>query len=610
MSDVPVPRGVERGRLSRVRALLASVLGPFLATAFRDPFREGRLRLDALSRVERQLARVGLVLLVVLLGSMLLAGWWRRGDVLSLGGSHELNLLPVGVYGVTLLAFCTGFALMFWGALDAAPSVRVLVAVTFGLTMGSLDKPPVVPIVDTWVMRHGPTIVHVGFLTAIVALLVSAVVSAVVSAALSRQARLSRLLTAAWRVVVLLSLAAFFLGLLLIHHETEGTGAFGALAFSLDTSIDGLAELSLPLLFVSAVVVVDLAFDVSTSLQPQLRKLSTRWAFAVLAGVVAVKLWTGLVSSWGQWVDLVENQPLAVIRTIGSVALLVVAVVVVTRFPPSDDFVEAKERLIYLGAFLLASPFLLHAAGSSLALIGVLQLDTQALVDLNNDVPYNGISRWLVFVLAVAAVAAGGWLMRRSAGGYGDELGSALVVVGVWNIPASLVSAFELPVGFSYTAVDLLVTLAAVALVLWSLVRRRSVPAPLSVLLTAVVVFSWLVMSRADYVSVLGVLLGLPVVVVVVFGILYSLASDSAFASESSRRLPREARPMLLVGYLLLSVVILHWLEVTHETTNLDASIGFFRLGIPLAAWLVGRRVIDRRSPASTVPADAASSHT
>jgi hypothetical protein len=316
----------------------------------------------------------------------------------------------------------------------------------------------------------------------------------------------------------------------------------------------------------------------------------------VLAGVVAVKLGTGLVSEWGQWVDLVENQPLAVIRTIGSVTLLVVVVVVVTRFPPSDDFVEAKERLIYLGAFLLASPFLLQIAGSSLGLIGVLQFDSRALLDVNNEVPYGGISRWLVLVLALAAVAAGAGLMRRSAGGYGDELGSALIVVGVWNIPASLVSAFELPVGFSYPAVDLLVTLAVVAFMLWSLVRRRPVPATLSVLLTAVVVFSWLVMSRADYVSFLGGLLGLPVVVVVVFGIFYSLASDSAFASGSSKRLPRDARPMLLVGYLLLSVVILHWLEVTHETTNLDASIGFFRIGIPLAAWLVGRRLVTRRA--------------
>jgi hypothetical protein len=582
---------VESGRLSRVRAHLTSVLGPFLATAFRDPVREGRLRLDALSRVERMLARVGLVLLVVLLGSMLFAAWWRRGDVLSLGGSHELNLLPVGVYGLTLLAFFIGFTLLFWGALDASPSVRVLVAVTFGLTMGTLDKPPTVPTVDTWVMQHGPTIVHAGFLTATGALLVSA--------ALAWQPRISRLLTAVLRVVVVLALAAFFLGLLLIHHETEGTGSFGILAFLLDTSIEGLAGLTLPLLFVSAVVVVDLAFDVSTSLQPQLRKLSARWAFAVLAGVVALKLGTGLVNDWGQWIDLVENQPLAVIRTIGSIALLVAVVVVVTRFPPSDDFVEAKERVIYLGAFLIASPFLLQIAGSSLGLIGVLQFDTRTLVDLNDAAPYGGISRWLVLVLAVAAVSVGVWLMGRSEGGYGDELGSALVVVGVWNIPASLVSAFELPVGFSYAAVDLLVTLGAVAFLLWSLVRRRSVPAPLSVLLTAVVVFSWLVMSRADYVSFLGGLLGLPAVVVVVFGILYSLASDSAFASGSSKRLPRDARPLLLVGYLLLSVVILHWLEVTHETTTSEAVIGFFRLGIPLAAWLVGRRVVNRRPPAA-----------
>jgi len=46
----------------------------------------------------------------------------------------------------------------------------------------------------------------------------------------------------------------------------------------------------------------------------------------------------------------------------------------------------------------------------------------------------------------------------------------------IWDVGSSvgaLVSAFELPVGFSYPAVDLLVTLAAVAFVLWSLVRRR-----------------------------------------------------------------------------------------------------------------------------------------
>jgi hypothetical protein len=53
---------------------------------------------------------------------------------------------------------------------------------------------------------------------------------------------------------------------------------------------------------------------------------------------------------------------------------------------------------------------------------------------------------------------------------------------------------------------------------------------------------------------------------------------------------------MLLVGYLLLSVVILHWLEVTHETTEHDASIGFFRIGLPLAAWLVGRRLVTGRA--------------
>ena len=235
MTDVPVPGRAEGGRLSRARALLASVLGPFLDTAFRDPVREGRLRLDALSRVERQLARFGLVLLVVLLGSMLLAGWWRRGDVLSLGGSHELNLLPVGVYGLTLLAFFTGFTLMFWGALNAAPTVRLLVAITFGLTMSTLDNPPSVPIIDTWVMRHGPTIVHAGSSPPSARCCSRQRWRGSPGSAACSPPRCGSSSSWPWR--------AFFLGLLLIHHETEGTGAFGILAFSLDTSIDDLAGL-------------------------------------------------------------------------------------------------------------------------------------------------------------------------------------------------------------------------------------------------------------------------------------------------------------------------------------------------------------------------------
>ena len=113
--------------------------------------------------------------------------------------------------------------------------------------------------------------------------------------------------------------------------------------------------------------------------------------------------------------------------------------------------------------------------------------------------------------------------------------------------------------------------------------------------------FSWLVTSRGDYLSFLGGLVGLSTVVVPVFGVVWTLLSGSSFASESSRRLPAAARTLLYVGYLLLSVALLHWDEVSHTFTGADADglVGYYFLGIPIAAWLLGRHVVRRPGPSS-----------
>ena len=125
------------------------------------------------------------------------------------------------------------------------------------------------------------------------------------------------------------------------------------------------------------------------------------------------------------------------------------------------------------------------------------------------------------------------------------------------------------------------------------LVRGRSLSPATLVSLTTLLVFSWLVMSRGDYISFIGGLVGLPVILVVVFGVVLTLASGSAFASQGSKRLPTEARPLLFVGYLLLSVVILFWVEVSHEPgQDLDSLAAFYFLGIPMAFWLAARRIV------------------
>jgi hypothetical protein len=67
---------------------------------------------------------------------------------------------------------------------------------------------------------------------------------------------------------------------------------------------------------------------------------------------------------------------------------------------------------------------------------------------------------------------------------------------------------------------------------------------------------------------------------------------DSEMASSSSRHFPADSRVLLYIGYLVLSVVILNWVQVTHasDLASVIQRNGFTDIGIPLAAWLFIRR--------------------
>jgi hypothetical protein len=291
----------------------------------------------------------------------------------------------------------------------------------------------------------------------------------------------------------------------------------------------------------------------------------------------------------------VTYQPVATVRTLVAVALLALVVALVTRFPASDDYQLAKERAMYGGSFGLALPLVLPVLGVGVALFMVSQLNTDAGTEINSRMPYDWLGTEGLAVLAGAVLVAGLVLMRRSAGGFGDELGSALVVIGAWAEMVLAPTILGFTLGFSYPTVDALVTVGVLVVLL---LRWRTLSPAALVSLATLLVFSWLVISRGDYISFIGGLAGLPAILVVVFGVALTLASGSSFAANGSKRLPTQARPLLFVGYLLLSVVILHWLEVTHESGQDEFSLyGFYFLGIPMAAWLAGRRIVARPAP-------------
>ena len=613
MTDTQVeapPPATHTAPRQRLGALVRTILGPLWTRTFRDPVVHGRLRLVGLSWGERQLARVGLVTLVLLLVSLLFVDVWRRGPLLDLTLNHQPLFVPEGLVPVTLAALFMALSLIVWGALDASPGVKLAVAATYVGTVSVLGSSFAYATNDSWILEHGTTIVRVAFAVTPLAL--------VVSALSARSARTTRVLTPLLRALSLASFAVMLGTLLWVNVEFQDAGFSSGLQHLINGGFISLDGLLGPLVVVTAVAVVDFATDVSTSLAEPAAKAPSRLRNLVAAAVLAVaglKLWFTVFSQLDFWSAYVARQPGTLLRTIGALALLLAACVLANRLaaPGTDDEVdEAKERITLAGAAVLS----VTAMGAVVLLgVGLLILtitSDETIIHAADDFPVGTISTWVPMVASVVAVAAGMWLLRRSCGSSASrELGSGLFVVGVWNVQAWATLAADISVGLSDRTIDVSVT---AGVLVWLAVRWRRLQTGEAALLLAVLLFSWLVMSRGDYISYLGGFLGLPAVVVVVFGVLYTLASGAAFASESSKRLPRESRTLMFTGYLLLSVTILHWLESVHteQGSAADAVIGFHYLAIPMAAWLLARRIIPRSlapqpSPAADDPAPASS---
>jgi len=576
-------------RAGALRRGVTVLLGPLWATTFRDPVREGRLRLDGLSGTTRQAARIGVVALVLLLGSTLCAAAWRRGDLIPINSGASHDFVPPAVFAMTLVGMFLAWVLLTWGALAGSASVRLLGAAGYLLVNTNFGTSASLDIVSgLWVLEHAKAVLAVGLYAPVAAL--------VLSAGTAGRPGPDRWAQPIARAVCVAGSAALFLGLLWIQHGENAAGQQSLATSLVSSSIADLRLLLLPLLYVAAVAVIDFALDVSTSLAAPAAALTRRRVAAlVVLALAAAKLWFEVGSRLDYWSSSITAQTPALVRTALCVGLLAVLVAVVTRFRRTDDTLLAKEDLIQGGSVVIAFPWLIQVCLLSAGVWFANTFDTVRIATWAGDFPAAWLSTWGVLAVAALAVVGGIWLMRRSEGGLGDELGSGLIVVGAWNVVALAIAGSGLAVGFTSPAVDVLVTLGVLGVLL---ARWRTADVPFLVTLGTVLVFSWLVTSRGDYLSFIGGLVGLSAVLVLVFGIGWTLLSGSSYASGSSRRLPVAARTMLYLGYLLLSVVLLHWDEVSHAFTGADSDglVGYYFLGIPIAAWLLGRHVV-RREP-------------
>lgn len=571
-----------------VRRLLGVVLGPLWVTTFRDPVREGRYRLKGLNGAERLAARVAVVGLLVLLGSSLFATAWRRGTLLPVDATVSRQFVPAGVLGITLVGLLVAWLAITWGGLRGSAPVRVLVGALYLLINADFAVDLAVDLGSgSWILQHGRLVQQVGYFAPVGALAAAALTT--------RWPRLDRWVVRLARLVCLVGVGCLFLGMLWTHVALLDQGQDSFTPSIVGGSLFGVGLILLPLVYISSVAVIDFAFDVSSSLATPAGTLRRGWLLAAVLLLVAAKLWFGVAARLDYWRATLAHQPQAVVRTTICVLLLALLTWVVARFRRSEVSLAAKEDLTFASSLVLSSPFVLQILAVSAGIVVASQTGSASMTQRAADFPASWLNSWGMFIISALAMVAGAVLMKRSEGGVGDEIGSGLVLVGAWGTVAGAVNNFGFTFGFSYPSVDVVVTLLVLLVVL---ARWRRADVHLLTTAATVLVFTWLVTSRGDYISFAGGLVGLSGVVVVVFGIVWTLLSGSSFTSSSSRWLPQPARPLLFIGYVLLSVVILCWNETTHTaTSDSDALVAYYFLGIPLAAWLLGRRVITRPEP-------------
>lgn len=572
--------------MRRLLAPVTAVVRPVWEAVWAEPVRTGRISLVGLRPGVAFLARVGVITLAGLMVSLLFSGLWRRGDLVAIEVEETFRFLPVALVTVTVVVLLIAWLLLMWGAMDASPLFRVSVAALFLIVNAPLGVSGALSAGDRFLLTDGPTLLRVAYFLA-----PAAVVTGLLVPRLRRRRWLATVVGIGLRTLMAGAVITFFVLLVAMEVAMVEEGFPGTAQQLLSGVFVQTSALFMPLVLVAAIGVMDFGFAVAEGLADGARDLPRTILLFALGALVAVKLVIEVGLGWPELSGYVLDRPGATARTVVSVVLLALLVWFVTREPTDSDHDSARERLSYYGSIALASPLLVVLVVTGTGAFLVAQLRLQELPWLVREFPNDALVRYLPPLLALVAIIVGILWRRRDV--ESAELGDGLLVLGAWTLVSLGLDRTAREPGFSYALTDVLITLAVAAVLL---LRWRRLDLPRLIALTAVVVFSWLALTGGDWVTWVGALFRAPEMLVVVFGLAYTLVSGSGFTAGASPRLPREARVLLFLGYLILSVALLHWDETIHaDAPTAITDVGFFHLGVPIGAWLIGRRLIRGR---------------
>ncbi len=583
--------GEGEGEGGRTPASLLAKAAVSLRTAYQvvlgEPMKEGRLSFAGLSGAPRAVAAGGLLALVAMLASVVFNDAWRAGDLVDVGTASYPAAVPLALVPVTLVAFFVAWLLILWGAFNSVLLVRVVVAVVFVVLNSVVAHPEVLPVSSSLAIRWAPGVALATY-CAVPAVLVLAPAS-------RRWPSVDRYCRPVALAVAALGTALFFGADLWAQTGQMAAGTPLTIPTQLHAALVNVDALLFPMVSVSVLAIVELSYSVTEAASGPFWRLAPWAAKAALAALLAVKLWREVGARSHVWYLFVREREGAVVRTLAGLALLAGLAYVARRYRPrARASEEMRERVVYSSALVLALPVLV-----SLAVYGSQQfLDTNfpGVAGKVLDLPGNwaGTSSPAFWGAALVGAAVLVWRARRGQSAM-REAGIGLAMVAVWAEFFFLPEAFGHEWGFDPALFDAALTVCVAA---YAVRTARTMSTHTAVWLGAVVGFSWLVSTQGDLIGLLGRLAGLPGTVLLAAGLGYSLLVDSEFTRGASRNLPAGARPLLWMGYLLLSATITNWVLATHGpralTLDEETVRAFQFIGLPIAAWFLSWRPFAR----------------
>jgi len=585
----------------QARPARLSAIGGWVSAELLDVHvKKGRIRLSALSPVERYLAVAGMAMLGVLSVILLRPGLVPH-HMLQLYSGTIPESIPTALPALLLVGLCFSWVLLICGSLKCPALVPAGTAVVF--LLANAEVPEILRVLQP---GFGTSLVLTGYLLAPAGLLAYSIL---LTGRYRKKGDAGRRPRIAAGTACLTGVALFYGSVLGIYvHGLQAAGYAPAVnttlvqyvADPIQYLVNNLYGGLVLLLVVASAATVEFSYAMGRAVAGASRRLPAHLVRPGVIVLMAVQVFFVAYRYHGYLHIFAHYFPVAVLSAIGLAVLAGLAWLLRGLFAAPHPDAEAG-GLVSLASVAYLLPVIVICVFTPAAWLFRFIVPGFTGPNAPTD-PF----AWLVdnvaehawFQVAAATIPLGLLFLAGLRGAdHADTAArrrwmAGLALVAGWALWTYTVTWVANVHDFPLMTDDAtLIVTAAVAVYLWR--NRAHLEQGRLAFAMALITFTWLVSSDGEFLDLVGRVLRLSANVPLVFGLLLVLLGGSQFTRTGNKWLPEPARPLLWIGYLSLSLLLSFWitfstgLPIIGDEYQLDVSYFFLLVAPPLAAWLV-----------------------